>query len=273
MINEFTPIYLLAIYGLVRVFAKTNPKDKKGQVNWSVLETVSVALALYFGAQIVAGIALAVVAGIKGIESSQINNWANSSTGVQFGARLIIEFVIIWGLRSFLRRRQADFKTIGLIKPRASDIVWALIGFAIYFLSFIAVLQLVKGLVPSIDLSQKQDIGFGGAEGANLSLVFISLVVLPPLVEEILMRGFLFTSLKKHLPKAWAVIITSVLFAVAHLQIGNGTSLIWIAALDTLILSFVLIYLREKTGGLWASIGLHGLKNFIAFLALFVFIG
>ena len=39
--------------------------------------------------------------------------------------------------------------------------------------------------------------------------------------------------------------------------------------LDTFILSLVLIYLREKTGGLWASITLHAFKNGVAFVALF----
>jgi membrane protease YdiL (CAAX protease family) len=33
----------------------------------------------------------------------------------------------------------------------------------------------------------------------------------------------------------------------------------------------VLAYLREKTGSLWPPIGLHALKNFVAFMALFVF--
>ena len=35
--------------------------------------------------------------------------------------------------------------------------------------------------------------------------------------------------------------------------------------------NLVLIYLREKTGSLWASITLHACKNGVAFAALFVF--
>ena len=101
---------------------------------------------------------------------------------------------------------------------------------------------------------------------------FISLVVLPPIVEEILVRGFLYTSLRKYLPRIWAVIIASALFAAAHLPEGNsGAGLLWVAAVDTFILSAVLIYLREKTDKLWASMMVHGMKNGIAFLSLFVF--
>ena len=39
--------------------------------------------------------------------------------------------------------------------------------------------------------------------------------------------------------------------------------------IDTFILSLTLIWLREKTGRLYASMGLHGLKNFIAFIQLY----
>jgi membrane protease YdiL (CAAX protease family) len=60
------------------------------------------------------------------------------------------------------------------------------------------------------------------------------------------------------------------LFAVAHLQFGSGAPLLWIAAIDTFVLSLFLIYLKDKTDSLWAPILLHMLKNFIAFMALFV---
>ncbi|MGH7237402.1 MAG: CPBP family glutamic-type intramembrane protease [Candidatus Saccharimonadales bacterium] len=43
------------------------------------------------------------------------------------------------------------------------------------------------------------------------------------------------------------------------------------AGVDTFILSTVLCYLREKTGRLYAGIGVHALKNFVAFAALFLF--
>ena len=84
-----------------------------------------------------------------------------------------------------------------------------------------------------------------------------------------MVRGFLYSSFKKGLPTAAAVIVTSAIFASAHLPEGGGGGLLWIAAVDTFILSLVLIYLREKTGALWASMTLHALKNGVAFVALF----
>jgi membrane protease YdiL (CAAX protease family) len=89
-------------------------------------------------------------------------------------------------------------------------------------------------------------------------------------VEEILFRGFLYSGLKKSLPKIWAVLLTCTIFAAPHLLEGGSSGLLWVAGIDTFILSLVLIWLREKTGRLYASMGLHALKNFIAFASLFL---
>jgi membrane protease YdiL (CAAX protease family) len=94
--------------------------------------------------------------------------------------------------------------------------------------------------------------------------------VLPPLAEEIMVRGFIYTSFRKTMRIVPAAIITSLLFASAHLPEGGAAGPLYIAAIDTFVLSMVLIYLREKTGSLWASISLHAMKNGIAFAALFL---
>jgi membrane protease YdiL (CAAX protease family) len=73
---------------------------------------------------------------------------------------------------------------------------------------------------------------------------------LPPLGEEILVRGYLFSGLRmvwRFLP---AVIVTSLLFGAAHLEFGGGGPLVWAAAIDTFILSVVLCFLRERSGAL-----------------------
>jgi membrane protease YdiL (CAAX protease family) len=141
-----------------------------------------------------------------------------------------------------------------------------------YFVLYLLSVGLISHFVPGLNVNQQQQIGFNNVHGAApLVMTFISLVVLPPLAEEIMVRGFLYSSLKKALPTASAVIVTSALFASAHLPEGGAAGPLYIAALDTFVLSLVLIYLREKTGSLWASITLHAIKNGIAFVALFVF--
>ena len=270
-INWFTPLYILAIYGLVRFFIRSKADDKKEQVNWSPLESAGITLFIFFAAEIIGLMLVYIVPLLLGWHSGRINDWLDNSVLGQFLATVAIEGVTAWLLLNFLKRRLASVKTIGLNRwPILKDLGYVILGFAIYFTAYIIIIDVVKALIPSINLDQQQQIGFQNPAHWQLPLVFISLVILPPLVEELLVRGFLYTGFKKGLPAVAAVLLTSGLFAVAHLQAGSGAPLLWVAAIDTFILSLVLIFLKERTGSLWASIGLHMLKNGIAFASLFL---
>ncbi|HSX53548.1 MAG TPA: type II CAAX endopeptidase family protein [Patescibacteria group bacterium] len=267
-----TPFYLLAVYGMVRYFSKPDKEAKENQINWHPLETVGVTVAIYFVSQLIGGALVYLYPLARHWNQNQINNWINSSVIAEFLLVLAVETLTVWLLVRFLKHRKATVGTIGLQRrPQWTDLAYVLMGFVIYFILYIAIVDLAKALVPHLDLNQQQQLGFKDAHRLQLLPVFVSLVLLPPFVEELLVRGFLYSGLKKSLPKIWAVLLTSALFATAHLQAGSGAPLLWVAALDTFVLSLVLIYLREKTGSLWASIGLHMLKNTIAFLSLFVF--
>ncbi len=207
---------------------------------------------------------------VLGWSSSDIQVWLKTATG-QFLFILLIESAVLLFIWNLLRIKKANFTDIGLVPPKIKDLGSAVVGFGVYFLLYLVITIIVKAIFPEVNFSQNQKVGFESVQrGWELVLVFISLVVLPPIVEEILARGFLYTGLKTKLSLWPSVMITSLMFALAHLQFGSGAPLLWVAAIDTFTLSLVLIYLREKTGGLGASIILHMLKNGIAFVLLFV---
>ena len=62
-----------------------------------------------------------------------------------------------------------------------------------------------------------------------------------------------------------AMLLASGLFGLAHLWSGIDGSLLWAAGIDTFLLSLVLVFLREKTGALYAGMLVHALNNIIAF--------
>ena len=188
----------------------------------------------------------------------------------QFLLVFFIEAFVVWLLWVILKRSKRSFKSLGLNQPQYKHVLYAVGAFLIYLPLLIMVLTAVKSLIPTLDLEQEQQIGFETAQGASLILVGLSLVLLPAVTEELLMRGFLYQRLKNSWPKWLAALITSSLFALAHLQFGSSTPLLWAAAIDTFILSLVLIVLLEKSGSLWACIWLHMIKNGLAFLTLFV---
>jgi len=159
---------------------------------------------------------------------------------------------------------------IGLRKLRWHDAGFALFGVILYLAVYSLTLNITSSFF-NVDVNQEQSIGFSGASGfLPLALTAISLVVLPPLVEEIVFRGFLYGGLRKKMTPVIAALVTSIVFAAPHALEGSDGKLLWVAAIDTFTLSLVLCYLREKTGSIYAGIGVHAIKNGLAFITLFV---
>lgn len=270
-ISWSTPLLILAIFGVIRYFARKFSKNED-KINWSALESVSVTLAIYFAGQVLAVLIIYSILKLLGQDEKQMSDWISNNIQGQFWFVLLVESITFSLIYWFLKKRQSSLAAIGLNrKPRFKDLGLAIVGFMVYFGILLIATTVFEKLLPNVNKDQNQIIGFDGASGGQLILVFISLVVLPPIIEEILARGFLFSGLKKAWPIWWAALATSGLFALAHLQAGSGEPLLWTAALDTFILSMVLIYLKQKTGSLWSSIMLHMLKNGLAFFVLFVF--
>ena len=86
-----------------------------------------------------------------------------------------------------------------------------------------------------------------------------------------MIRGFLYTGLRRRMKPLLSAFIASLVFALAHLQLGSGAPPLYVAAIDTFVLSLILIALRERTGSLWSGIIVHALKNGFAFAAIFIF--
>lgn len=228
-------------------------------VPWNPVIAVFFVVALYFVAPVVGALLL-----------YPFRNVIHDDVTSQFLFVLLAEALTVAGLVLFLREYKKPLSFIGLKRPRLSDVGRGLLAYPLYFICFAIIAVVATQFLPGLDTDQQQQLGFDNVQGAlPLILTFISLVVLPPLVEEIVVRGFLFGSLRKYLKWGSAALLTSLIFAAAHLPEGGDAGPLYIAALDTFVLSLVLCWLREKTGSLWAGITLHAVKNGIAYLTLY----
>lgn len=233
--------------------------------------TVFLTVFIYFFAQTLAVLILGVVSALTGGSREQLIAWLETDTTGRFTVYFLVSVIGICLVFLTLKMLQISRQKIGLLRPKIRDIGYALGGYIAYFLLYIVISILIRAFGPEVDFSQDQQLGFQiGVAGPELALIFVSLVVLPPIYEEILTRGFLYTGLRAKLSILPAAVVTSVIFATAHLQWGSGAPLLWAAAVDTFVLSLVLVWLREKTGSLWPAIGLHAIKNAIAFFVIFV---
>ena len=250
---------------------KTDQKSKLPTVPWNPWLGVLFVIVVYYASEIFGGLILSIYPGLQHWSHSQAMDWLTNSVIAQFFYLALASGGILTALYFFLKRYGCTFKTIGLKRPRWSDPLYGLMAVPVYYLLYLISVSLVTHFIPSFNVNEQQQVGFNNVHGfIPLALAFISLVILPPITEETMVRGFLYGSLKKGMAIIPAAIATSLIFAAAHLPEGGAAGPLYIAALDTFILSLVLVYLREKTGSLWSSITLHAIKNGIAFVALFV---
>jgi len=239
---------------------------------WNPVTAILVVIVIVLLMPIVLQTTMLFVPQIFGVTGKEAAHWLSSSTFANFLYVVCIEAISVGVLAWFLKRRKAPFWTsLGLRRPKWSDAGYTLIGVVAYFALFAIMLSVIQ-LMTDIDTTKEQALGFDrGISGLNLVLAFCSLVILPPFAEELTFRGFLYGTLRRYnVSIIVPVLVTSLLFGFFHLFGGADGSLLWIAAIDTFTLSLILCVLREKTGGIWACIALHMLKNCFVFVNLFI---
>jgi membrane protease YdiL (CAAX protease family) len=95
--------------------------------------------------------------------------------------------------------------------------------------------------------------------GAGVVLFVIVAVVMAPLFEEVVFRGFLFRGFANSWGWVWGAVVSSVIFGIAHLQLDVFVPLA--------VLGFALAWVYRRTGSLWTCIAMHAVFNAVAVLA------
>ncbi|MDO4746881.1 MAG: CPBP family intramembrane metalloprotease [Candidatus Saccharibacteria bacterium] len=165
----------------------------------------------------------------------------------------------------------SERKALGLKGwPTWTDIGLAPAGFVAYLL-LAAGLAALFSLFPWFNATEAQEVGFSVyVVGFDRIIAFITLVVVAPVAEEIIFRGWLYDKLRgKFLEKYSNMVsivvsnlLVSLLFGIVHMQ--------WNVGVNVFAMSVVMCVLREITGTIYAGVLLHMLKNGIAFYLLYV---
>lgn len=208
------------------------------------------------------GIALIEILKYAGVPLSAVNEtiFTTAANILVYSLSLLIIIGVPWRLK----KRITSLEEVGLQRwPKWMDLAWLGGGGVTYIILTVIITTASMLLIPGADYEQAQHTGFTIlASRWEFTLAFFSLVIIAPVAEEIIFRGYLLGKLRKHAPAWVAVILSAALFALAHGQFN--------VALDTFALGIVLGFLRVYSGSLWASIFLHMLKNGVAFYFLFV---
>lgn len=154
--------------------------------------------------------------------------------------------------------------------PTWTDIGLAPVGFVVSLL-LAAGLAALFNLFPWFDAEQVQDVGFSPyIIGVDRVVAFVVLVVIAPIAEELVFRGWLYGKLRKILNAKMSdmgsmiisILLVSLLFGLIHMQ--------WNVGVNVFALSIVLCGMREITGTIYAGILTHMIKNGVAFYLLYI---
>lgn len=169
-----------------------------------------------------------------------------------------------WGLGLILQATGMTFRELRahLFPGRwSAGLAHALGGWGLALVSILLLSALISPLLRGRTSPQEELMeGLRGAQGAAAVALFLTVAVLAPCFEELMMRGFLLGHLRTRWKALPALAATSLLFGFIHLQP---------LALPTLsTLGALLGLLVVRTGDLRASILLHGAWNGSIFLLM-----
>jgi membrane protease YdiL (CAAX protease family) len=177
---------------------------------------------------------------------------------------IVLELAAIGVIAAALLAYHKKFSEIGVARPKWLHLAQAFVAFVGYIVISILAQAIVRQLFgDSFNADEPQELGYKALAAWEIIAAFIPLVILTPIAEEVIFRGFMFKGVRRRAPFWVAAVAVSAIFGAVHGQ--------WNVALDVFVMSMVGCYLVEKTGSLWPSIFLHVIKNGLAFSLVFLF--
>jgi membrane protease YdiL (CAAX protease family) len=172
-------------------------------------------------------------------------------------ANIILWSVVVLGLMAVVWQRGwrvRDYFALSI--PTWRDVAlcvgvfvtFAAIGFALY----LAVGYGAADIKTQVD--EYRTIRALGAGALSLSLIYA--IVVAPVAEEMIFRGFLYRGWSSSRLGAWgAIVLVSLIFGLMHLQYT------WLGMADCVVFGLICGWLRLRTGSLLVPILLHVLNN------------
>ncbi len=237
------------------------PDEQQEPKPWGRMTSLGLAIIAMLIGQMAA---LVVVSWAYGRSLAQLANLAQDGVGVS--VIIIVSTPIQVGILMLMARQTrikvADYLALKL--PRRGEVIVGVLA----MIAFIVIGNLASKLFGQPIVTPFQfDIYRTAVAAGWLPLLWLAVVVVTPVGEEVLFRGFLFRGWHRSPRDVWLVIVaTSLLWALSHLQYD------FFVIAQIFVVGLILGWFRWVSGSTLLTILLHGLVNcegmFETFLAL-----
>jgi len=212
---------------------------------------------------LLAGVALTL---IFGPSLTEVSTNGNALTG---GLLYLMQIVLMLLPFLFLLsgRGPVNLKEAFMIR-KTHWFYWLVLPVLAYGVYIVGVTLIVAGLmelfqtqdIPGVTGQQPSPALFFGEDAAGLAVMLFASIIAAPIVEEIVFRGFMMNSLMKYVGGPAAIVITSALFALQHLQFQVFFGLFAVG----IVFGWIAWYSKS----IIPSIILHALNNSVAMAVL-----
>jgi membrane protease YdiL (CAAX protease family) len=242
-------------------FHPTSPYDvyvprAPARKRWSIV----LGIVLYLVGQLSVSLFLPPLLIRAGIVSSRevLNTVSGGITAATFWlldvANIVCIALIVGVVLGFYKEKLASLGLTTKKLPKA--LLYGVVGFIVAFVvAGIAGYPIEQRF--GVDPTQ-QALSQAATVSGMLPLVLLSGVIIAPIAEEIVFRGYLYKAFRDRFRPSYAIVLSAALFSAIHLEL--------LAAVPLFVIGVVLAYVYEKTGNLMAPITLHVLNNAVAFL-------
>ena len=164
------------------------------------------------------------------------------------GALNVVFIGIVWGLA--VRRRGASWSDLGLRRWSGSAL-WAIPAAVLVML---AIVITYGAVIDALGWSEELEVEFFDDRRIGVLAAASALAILAaPLVEELFFRGFVMQGLMRHMTPVKAALLSSVLFALAHVRPVTYAPIF--------LIGLVLAFLFLKTRSLPLAMAAHAIYN------------
>ena len=241
------------------------PKNQGWRLVCSILLMCAWVLAAVIASQFVVGYLLMWCIGKEALAQPM---WSAIFSALSYVLALVL--IIVVPMKLF-KKWHITRKDLGLNSlPTWTDIGLAPIGFIVSSV-LAGMLVWIFTMFPWFNAEEVQDVGFSVLVNPfDRIIAFVTLVVLAPIAEEVIFRGWLYGLVRKKtslaMSSAWSMVVSSLIvslmFGLVHFQ--------WNVAVNVFAMSLVLCAMREITGTIYSGIIMHMIKNGVAFWLLYV---
>lgn len=198
---------------------------------------------------------LAVKYGVQGLYEKWLDNtlYSGTLTGLTIAVVLMLGVYFI-----ALRPKKLSWSEVGLRSFSARDFLRILLWTVLLIVGSVAVMELISYIGISYENSKTESL----TKHINLFTVLIGIIsagVISPIYEEIFYRGFLYRFLRTRTGMGWAIVLSSLIFTVAHFPTTNAMPVNFVSGV-------IFAWAYERSGSVWPGVIVHGLVNTLAVL-------